>query len=130
MTSRNQSGFTIVELMVAVLILGLGITALVGSSALATRQIGRGRIVTIANEVATRRLEMLRLAARPIGGGAVCTQAGFASSPSPVTSRGVTESWTITGVAPAKERTAVVTVTYPRQGGTSTITLSTIIGCY
>jgi prepilin-type N-terminal cleavage/methylation domain-containing protein len=127
-TTRNQSGFTIVELMVAVLVLGLGITALVGSSALATRQIGRGRIVTIANEVATRRLEMLRLAARPIGGGAVCTQAGFASSASPVTSRGVTESWTIAGAG--KERTATVTVSYPRQGGTSTITLSTIIGCY
>lgn len=127
MTSRNESGFTIVELMVAVLVLGLGITALVGSSALATRQIGRGRIVTIANEVATQRLEMLRLAARPIGGGAPCTQAGFANGSSPAT-RGVTESWTITGAN--KERTATVTVSYPRQGGTSTITLSTIIGCY
>jgi prepilin-type N-terminal cleavage/methylation domain-containing protein len=127
-TARDNSGFTLVELMVAVLVLGIGITALVGSSALATRQIGRGRIITIANEVATRRLERLRLAARPVGGGAPCTQASFAPSTSPVTTRGVTESWTITGAGAIRD--VAVTVSYPVARGTSSFTLRTIIGCY
>jgi len=125
--ARGNSGFTIVELMVAVLVLGVGITALVGSSALVTRQIGRGRMMTLANEVATRRLELLRLAARPIGAGAPCSQSGFASG-GPVTTRGVTESWTVSGSGTT--RTVTVTVSYPVKGGTASSTLRTVIGCY
>jgi hypothetical protein len=45
-----------------------------------------------------------------------------------VTSRGVTESWTVTNAGTL--RTATVTVTYPRTGGIGTVTLQTEIGCY
>ena len=71
--------------LIYMLILGIGITALVGSSALVTRQIGRGRILTIATEVANQRLEKLRLLSRPVSGGNPCAQAGFASSANPDT---------------------------------------------
>ncbi len=128
MSPNDRRGFTVIEVLAAVLILGIGITALVGSSALVTRQIGRGRILTIASEVATQRLEKLRLLSRPVSGGNPCAQAGFASSANPDTVRSVVESWTVTGSG--NSRTVTTTVTYPRQGGTSTFTLSTIVGCY
>jgi prepilin-type N-terminal cleavage/methylation domain-containing protein len=127
-STNDTRGFTVVEVLVAVLVLGVGITALVGSSALVTRQIGRGRILTIATEVANQRLERLRLLARPFNGVAACAQAGFASSAAPDTVRSVVESWTVSGAG--NSRTVTVTVTYPRTGGTSTFTLNTIVGCY
>lgn len=127
MKQSTQSGFTILEVMIAVVILGIGIIALVGTSGFVTRQIGKSRIMTIANEVATRRLEQLKLAAAPNGATAACAAASFASG-GPVTSRGVTESWTVTNAGTL--RTATVTVTYPRTNGTGTITLQTVIGCY
>jgi prepilin-type N-terminal cleavage/methylation domain-containing protein len=54
---RSDGGFTIIEVLVAIVVLGIGVIALVGTSGLVTRQIGRSRVITIANEVATRRLE-------------------------------------------------------------------------
>jgi prepilin-type N-terminal cleavage/methylation domain-containing protein len=127
-SAQDSRGFTVIEVLVAMVILGVGITALVGSSALVTRQIGRGRILTIATEVANQRLEKLRLLARPYNGAAACARAGFASSTAPDTVRHVIESWTVSGSG--NSRTITVAVTYPRQGGTSTDMLSTIVGCY
>jgi len=126
-TRSHQSGSSLVELLVAIVVLGVGIGTLVGSSALVTRQVGRGRMITIANEAATRRLEMLRLAARPAGG-AACTQPEFASSGAPITGRGVTESWTVSGAG--LRRAVAVTVAYPTARGVSSFTLRTVIGCY
>jgi prepilin-type N-terminal cleavage/methylation domain-containing protein len=123
----TEAGFTLVELMIAILVLTIGVMGLVGTSALVTRQINRSRIATIATEVGTRRLEQLKLAAVPNGAAAACASAGFANG-GPVTARGVTESWTVTNAGSI--RTATVTVSYPRIGGTSTITLQTQIGCY
>ena len=48
----NQRGFTIVEVLVAVMVLAVGVIALVGSSATITRMIGRGRHDTRAALVA------------------------------------------------------------------------------
>jgi type II secretion system protein I len=124
---RTETGFTILEVLIAIVILGIGVIALVGTSGLVTRHIGRSRVVTIANEVATRRLEDLKLAAAPNGAAAACTAASFANG-GPVTSRGITESWTVTNAGTL--RTATVTVIYPRTDGTGTITLQTVIGCY
>jgi prepilin-type N-terminal cleavage/methylation domain-containing protein len=125
---HNEAGFTMVELMIAVVVLVIGVVALAGTSAFVTRQIGRSRIATIATEVGTRRLEQLKLAAAPTGVTAACASAAFASSGAPITERGVTESWTVNTVGTMS--TATVTVSYPRRGGTSTITLQTLIGCY
>ncbi len=121
-------GYSITEVLVAVLVLGVGVTALVSSSALVTRQIGRGRILTIATEVATQRLENLRLLSRPTNGEAPCTRAEFAGSAVPDTVRSIVESWTVIGSG--NSRTLAVTVSYPRKGGMSTFTLSSLVGCY
>src|SRR5690242_1880299 len=40
MSRRSEQGFTIIEIMLAVIVLSVGVMALVGSSALATRMVG------------------------------------------------------------------------------------------
>jgi Tfp pilus assembly protein PilV len=60
MSKRNAGGFTIAEVLVAVVMLTVGVMALVGSSAMVTRMVGRGRQDTMAGQAATSRLELLR----------------------------------------------------------------------
>ena len=49
--SQREGGFTIIEVLVAVVILGFGIVALVGSSGVVTRMIGQGKRTTNAASV-------------------------------------------------------------------------------
>ena len=124
----SQRGFTIIEVLVAMLVLIIGATALVGSSGIVSRQIGRGRSIGTAAQVATRRLETLRRAAnlRTSVGGARCQHGTFASGTA--TTLGMSESW---GVATTGTlRNAVDTVTYGRTGGSSRVILRTLIACY
>jgi prepilin-type N-terminal cleavage/methylation domain-containing protein len=122
-----QAGFTLVELLIAVLVLGIGITALVGTSALVTRQIGRGRIVTIANQLANQKLDELRRAAAIKSGGNHCTNAAFASGSSGPT-RGVSLTWTVGTAGTARNVTVVAS--YPVTSGTKTFQIATVVGCY
>jgi len=59
----RRSGFTIVEALIAAMVLSVGVLALVGSSALASRMLGRGAASTRAALVATARIERLRQSA-------------------------------------------------------------------
>ena len=56
----SRQGFTLIEVLVAVTVLGIGILGLVGSSAMVTRMIGRGRTDTMAADVLTSRADQLR----------------------------------------------------------------------
>ncbi|HMC19626.1 MAG: hypothetical protein DMD25_12700 [Gemmatimonadetes bacterium] len=58
---KREEGFTIVEVIVAILVLTIGLLALVTSAALVTRMIGRGQRSAVAAQYAQRRLEMLRV---------------------------------------------------------------------
>src|SRR2546426_10780369 len=58
---KREAGFTIVEVIVAILVLTIGLLALVTSAALVTRMIGRGQRSAVAAQYAQRRLEMLRV---------------------------------------------------------------------
>jgi Tfp pilus assembly protein PilV len=121
-------GFTVVEVIVAMLVLLTGIVALVGSSSLVTRQLGRARIIGSAAQVAVQRLETLRRAAsqHASAGGAACQHPSFASGSS--STRGLSEVWTVDGSGGV--RAASVVVTYARIGGTSRLTLHTLFACY
>ncbi|HEU4649717.1 MAG TPA: hypothetical protein VFS33_11695 [Gemmatimonadales bacterium] len=125
---HEEQGFTIVEIVVAVLVLMVGVTALVGTSALVTRQVGRGRIVTIANQMATQKLDSLRAlgAANRNGSGRCSSANGFASG-GPATTRGITLQWFVTGTG--KSRNIQVNATYPVRSGTRTLSLTSIVGC-
>ena len=55
---RSEQGFTIIEILLAVVVLSVGVMALVGSSALATRMIGRGNMSSRVTQVANARAEL------------------------------------------------------------------------
>ena len=131
MTPRvSEGGFTLIEVMIAVIILGIGLTALAGGSALVTRQVGRGRVVTVATQLATQKLDSLRmLAAIPNGGGARCTHGSFATG-GPSTTRGVTLNWRVLNGVAARTRDVAVTVSYATLRGARAVTLTSTIGCY
>jgi prepilin-type N-terminal cleavage/methylation domain-containing protein len=119
-----RSGLTLVEVLVAVIVLGIGIVALAGSSAMVTRMIGRGKAGTHAAEAASRRMELLRQAASSTS--PRCAAASFASG-GPVLSDGVTESWVVP--ASGRIRRVRVTVTYLTVRGARSAVLETGIEC-
>jgi len=59
-TSANRGGFTIVEIIIAILVLTVGLLGLATTAALVTRMIGRGQRSAAAAGFAQRRLERLR----------------------------------------------------------------------
>jgi prepilin-type N-terminal cleavage/methylation domain-containing protein len=118
----SRAGFTLVEVLVAVMVLGVGITALVGSSAMVTRMIGRGKMGTRAAQVASKRLDSLRVVAY-----STPTRCTALASGGPVTSQGITEKWVISGTT---LRTIVDSVTYATaRGRRHTDVLTTQIRC-
>ena len=68
---RSERGFTIIEVIVAILVLTAGILALGGTSALVTRMIARANRAAQAASFAAERMEVLRTSgciARTAGG--------------------------------------------------------------
>jgi prepilin-type N-terminal cleavage/methylation domain-containing protein len=122
---RSEAGFTLIEVLIAVMVLGVGITALVGSSAMVTRMISRGQMSTRAAQVAQQRLERLRLLAYSTT--PHCTSGQFANGNATNNPLRVNESWTISG---GTLRNISVTVTYrAARGKTVSNTLTTSITC-
>jgi len=122
MSQRSEQGFTIIEILLAVVVLSVGVMALVGSSALATRMIGRGNVSSRVTQVATARAELLRAYAAQSPG---CANANIASG-NAVTS-GITEAWVLNGAAGNPTRDVTMTFTYPVPRGTrSEVTVITL----
>ena len=120
----SSSGVTLVEVLVALIVLGVGLVALAGSSSVVTRMIALGKAQTKAALIASRRIEILRAAARSTN--PPCTGARFASG-GPVETDRTVESWL---VSPAgAERRVTVTVQYLTSRGRRAAVLETEIGC-
>jgi prepilin-type N-terminal cleavage/methylation domain-containing protein len=122
--SRKEEGFTIVEVLVAVMILGVGVMALAGSSAMVTRMIGRGKSSGRSAQVALARFETLRQAARSTA--TRCTSGNFATG-GPQTTAGLSESWLVATTGDVRQVRVIVTV--PRSGGAHPDTFFTRISC-
>jgi len=60
---RTQSGFTIIEIIIAIMVLTVGLLALVTTAALVTRMIARGQRSAVASMYAAQRAERMRPAA-------------------------------------------------------------------
>jgi prepilin-type N-terminal cleavage/methylation domain-containing protein len=120
----NRQGFTVVEVLVAVMVLGIGILALVGSSALVTRMIGEGKRATYAAQVAQARIEWVRR--RAVATTPQCTNV-TATTGTATTGR-IAEEWAITVGTGTRNVTA--RAIYPDGRGVDTVALTTIIGCY
>lgn len=120
----SRSGLTLVEILIAVVILGVGLVALAGSSAMVTRMIGLGKTETRAALTASRRVEMLRSAARSTT--PPCVAPSF-SSGGPVSEDGVTQQWVVPPAGAV--RRVRVTVDYPTVRGHRAAILESGIAC-
>ena len=63
MKRRNQGGFTIIEILIAVVVLMVGVLGLVMTAALVTRMMGRANRAQMAANYASQRMEKMRTAA-------------------------------------------------------------------
>ena len=63
MKRRNQGGFTIIEILIAVVVFMVGILGLVMTAALVTRMMGRANRAQMAANYASQRMEKMRTAA-------------------------------------------------------------------
>jgi type II secretory pathway pseudopilin PulG len=121
---HRRSGFTLVEAMVAAVVVGAGIIALMSASSSITRMIGRGKMETVAAVAASRRMEVLRSAAEATS--PRCASPAFTSG-GPVMVGGVAEQWEV--AAGGRVRPVRVTVTYLTVHGLRTARLETRIRC-
>lgn len=123
--SDREGGFTLIELIVAVVILTFGLLSLAAGTTVISRTLNRAKTATLASQVAQRRLDMLRAASTATL--PRCQSAAFVSG-GPVTTRGVVERWVVptTGFT----RTVLVVATYRLPAGRQkTDTLASLIQC-
>ena len=121
---HSESGFTLVEVLVAIVVMAVGVIALAGSTAMVTRMIGRGKVDTRVAQVASRRIETLRLLAASTT--PRCT-AGTFTNGGPLSADNITETWTVPGAG--KVRTIQVNVSYRTVRGPRTASVVTRIEC-
>ena len=94
--SSRRRGFTLVELMVAMIIFVIGLLALASTTAVVTRHMGGGAQMALAASTAQARFERLRSEA--------CETITDGSDEH----RGITEKWTVTTMLRAVDVTVVV----------------------
>ena len=125
--SSGTAGFTVVEVLVAITVLGVGILGMLGTSALVTRTLGESRRQSTATAVAEQRVETLRQLARART--TPCTATGFGSG-GPVTTQGVVEEWFVTtNAGNASLRDVRVLVSVRNLRGVSSYSVRTTILC-
>ena len=121
---QANTGFTLVEVLIALVVLSVGILALTGSSAVVNRMIGRGKIETHAALLAAQRVESLRLAAASTS--PRCTSPTFRGG-GPMWDDGLKQTWTVDPAG--TPRRVRVTVTYLTIRGARSAVLETTIPC-
>ena len=120
---QDRSGFTLIEVLVAVMVLSVGVTALVGSAGVVTRMIGRGQMGTRGAQMASARVEQLRMWANSTS--PRCTSGLFVGGT--YTARGITEKVVIT--ANGTLRIVTDSVSYGTVKGTHRDVLTTQVRC-
>ena len=113
--TRARHGFTVIEMIIAIIVMAVGVMGLAGTARYVAMQMGNGSTQTIAATFATKVSDSLsaRRCAAIVGG----TQ----------TKRGVTITWTVAD----SSRTKWVTeqVQYKTKSGPKTLNYVTVIQC-
>ncbi len=112
---RARRGFTVIEMIIAIMVMSIGIMGLAGTARYVAMQMGNGRTQTIAATFATKIADSL--SARR------CAAIASGSQ----TKRGVTITWTVADSI----RTKWVTeqVQYTTKSGPKTVNYLTVIQC-
>jgi prepilin-type N-terminal cleavage/methylation domain-containing protein len=122
----SRAGFTLVEVLVAVVILAIGSLMLAAGALFTTRELVRTRGQTAAGAVAQAKVDELRTLAASTT--PPCTSVSFASSGSSTVAGGITMSWVVS--PSGGQRTIRVITNYKLgRGKTRTDTLTTLVGC-
>jgi type IV pilus assembly protein PilV len=124
MTQRPRNGFTIVEVLIAIIMLSIGVLALASSSGAVTRMMNFGRMKTDATAIAQSVLEKMRYEAKVTTPKCTSLASGTLATPP---KRGFTTNWTVSTVGTS--RNVTVTVSYQVGPQTKTETLTTSIFC-
>ena len=99
---RSRRAFTLLEVLTALVLLGVGILGVSASATLVSRMIGDGSRLTLAATIATARLEQLR-----------AIPCASATSGTAIT-RGIEERWSVAAMGPRLNALEVqLSVTYP-----------------
>jgi prepilin-type N-terminal cleavage/methylation domain-containing protein len=120
--SRARSGFTLVEVLVAVTILSVGVVAMAGAAGMVTRMIGRGKTDTRAAQLATLKVDSLRMAAY-----ATTPRCTALANGGPDAIDNVRLSWTV--AVNGSGRDVRVSASYNAARGARTEVLTTYIEC-
>jgi Tfp pilus assembly protein PilV len=123
MNGRGPSGFSLVEVPLALLVLVVGVLATAGSAAMVARMIGRGRHTTTLAVVAGARIEWLRGLASATS--PPCLAPGFAAGQA--ASGRIGERWEL---SPAGDAWLItLALEQPEAGGVALDTLRSAVLC-
>ncbi|HEV8447637.1 MAG TPA: prepilin-type N-terminal cleavage/methylation domain-containing protein [Gemmatimonadaceae bacterium] len=115
---RAREGFTLPELMIAIIVITVGLLSLAGGAVGVLRQMRWGNQSAIAAIVATQRMETIRSQG--------CNVIGTGGT---ATTRGMPEKWVITQIN-GKGSAVVESVTYvPRAGLTRYVEMRSVVPC-
>jgi len=115
LNATREGGFTIIEVVVAIIVLTIGVLGLASTAATVTRMVAQGQRYSNATTLAAQRFEILRSTA--------CASMVDGSS----TSGTYSVAWTVAASGTGKEVTVIVTS--PKTGGTRADTVSSYITC-
>ena len=113
---RIRTGFTLVELIVAMLMLTIGLLGLAGVGAVVLKQMRGGTYQTVAASIAQSRFEQFE--------GDPCSSIASGTA----TVRGMTEKWTAAAVG-LRAKTIRDTVTFVGTSGTRKVGIHTVVAC-
>ena len=113
---RPRRGFTLIEMIIAIIVMTIGIMGLASTAGYVAQQMGSGNMQTVAAALSTKVADSLS--------SRKCTSLVAGSQ----TKRGVTVAWTVTTAT--RTRTVDQTVTYkPKRGSTKTISYRMVLQC-
>ena len=103
--SGKTAGFSMIEVLIAIVVLSVGVLALLNTAAGTTVMLRDGRLRTSASAIAQSRLDSLRFVAQSTTPACTSLSSGSASYPA-----GTTEAWTVSGSGRTRSVTETVGV--------------------